>query len=100
MRLIDADDAIRKMENTMDMQELYLPIHFKEWVIDECPTIDAVPVVRCRDCIHQVKVFQEDKRRKGGGYYFYDCGLADGYSHVGLDDDFCSMGKRRSDEQT
>ena len=43
MRLIDADDAIRKMESVMDMQELYLPVHFKEWVIDECPTVDAVP---------------------------------------------------------
>ena len=52
MRLIDADDAIRKMESAMDMQEVYLPIHFKEWVIDEVPTIDAVPVVRCKDCKH------------------------------------------------
>lgn len=70
------------------------------FAIDAQQTIDAVPVVRCKDCVHQVKVFQEDKRRKGGGYYYYDCGLADGYSHVGLDDDFCSMGKRRTDEQT
>lgn len=52
-RLIYADDAIRKMESTMDMQDLYLPIHFKEWVIDEVPTIDAVPVVRCKDCKHK-----------------------------------------------
>ena len=40
MRPIDADDAIRKMESVMDMQELYLPIHFKEMVIDEVPTIE------------------------------------------------------------
>lgn len=50
MRLIDADDAIRKMESTMDMQDLYLPIHFKELVIDECPTIDAVPVRHVEWC--------------------------------------------------
>lgn len=40
---IDRQDVLRKMESVMDMQELYLPIHFKEWVIDECHTIDAVP---------------------------------------------------------
>lgn len=50
MRLIDSDALIKKMPTEMDMQELYLPIHFKEWLIDEAPTIDAVPVVRCKDC--------------------------------------------------
>ena len=60
------------------------------------PTIDAIPVVRCKDCIHQEKFFHEDKRRKDGGYYIYGCELADGYSHVCLDDDFCSKGERRT----
>ena len=44
MRLIDADALIKELEK-LDWQELYLPIHFKEWLIDEAPTIDAVPVV-------------------------------------------------------
>lgn len=38
--LIDRQDVLRKMESVMDMQELYLPIHFKEWVIDEVPTVE------------------------------------------------------------
>lgn len=50
MRLIDADDILPMMERTMDMQDLYLPIHFQEMVIDEMPTVDAVQVVRCKDC--------------------------------------------------
>lgn len=50
MRLIDADALIKKIPTEMDMQELYLPIHFKEWLIDEAPTIDAVQVVRCGEC--------------------------------------------------
>lgn len=54
MRLIDADALFDKMQNTLDMQELYLPIHLKELVIDEMPTIDAVPVgcleLEKRDC--------------------------------------------------
>ena len=38
MRLIDADKLIEDMEDTWDMQDLYLPIHFKELLIDEQPT--------------------------------------------------------------
>lgn len=43
MRLIDADEALRLMSG-WDWQELYLPAHFKEFVLDECKTIDAEPV--------------------------------------------------------
>lgn len=38
-RLIDADKVLDFMRDTFDMQDLYLPIHFKELVIDEIPTI-------------------------------------------------------------
>ena len=61
---------------------------------------ELVEVVRCKDCIHQQKVFHKDKRIKEVGYYICGCELADGYSVVCLDGDFCSRGKRRSDEQT
>ena len=81
--LIDRQDVLRKMESVMDMQELYLPIHFKEWVIDECPTIDAVPVVRCKECKH---FDSEDD---------CDCPMDVRYS-----DFFCKMGERRTDEET
>ena len=83
MRLIDADDAIRKMESAMDMQELYLPIHFKEMVIDDAPTVDAVEVVRCKDC----KYFVSDMER-----------CVDGEEHSTSPDEFCSWAERRSDE--
>lgn len=42
-RLIDADKIMDKMESTFDMQELYLPIHFKELIIDDMPSIEAIP---------------------------------------------------------
>lgn len=38
MRLIDADKVLEFMNNKLEMQELYLPIHLKEFVIDEMPT--------------------------------------------------------------
>ena len=52
-------------------------------------------IVYCRDCKHQEKFFHEDKRRKEGGYYIFGCELADGYSHVCLDEDFCSQAERK-----
>ena len=55
-------------------------------------------VIRCKDCKNQEKFFQKDGRRKDGGYYIYGCSLAEEYSHVCLDDDYCSRAERRTDE--
>lgn len=55
-------------------------------------------IIRCKDCKNQEKFFQKDGRRKDGGYYIYWCSLAEGYSHVCLDDDYCSRAERRTDE--
>lgn len=70
-------------------------------MVDEAPTIDAVPVVRCRDCKHRGKAgecpmcFIET--------YTFDEG--DGYMCSGYDDHdntqdggFCDMGERRCDD--
>ena len=43
MRLIDADAFIEKMERT----SRYFDVVFD---VEEMPTVDAVEVVRCRDC--------------------------------------------------
>lgn len=52
-------------------------------------------IIRCKDCKNQEKFFQKDGRRKDGGYYIYGCYLAEGYSHVCLDDDYCSRADRK-----
>lgn len=44
MRLIDADAFLEEARNRIDMQDVYLPIHIKYFVIDEMPTIEAEPV--------------------------------------------------------
>ena len=56
-------------------------------------------IIRCKDCKNQEKFFQKDGRRKDGGYYIYGCSLAEGYSHVCLDDDYCSRAERRTDDE-
>ena len=44
-RYIDADKILDKMRNVMDMQDLYLPMHFIDLVIDEMPAADIREVV-------------------------------------------------------
>ena len=44
MRLVNADEFIETARGVLDMQDLYLPIHFKEFVIDEMPTVEAIPI--------------------------------------------------------
>ena len=46
MRLIDVDAFLEKMKRT----NRYFDVKFD---IEEIPTIDAVPVVRCKDCIRR-----------------------------------------------
>lgn len=53
MRLIDADAFIQMMEEKCDPESTLDP-----WVLSVCrggvkmmPTVDAVPVIRCADCI-------------------------------------------------
>ena len=54
MRLINADKVPDEMENKFDMQELYLPIHFKELVIDEMPTVEAIPKEKVDQAIQKM----------------------------------------------
>ena len=55
-------------------------------VIDEAPTIDAVPVVRCKDCKHY------KKDTLNARYCNHKTG---GLSCFPEEDNFCSYGERR-----
>ena len=58
-------------------------------------------VVRCKECIHQRKVWRKDGRMKEKGYYIVRCALNDDpfSSHCvgGCDDEFCSSGERKGE---
>jgi hypothetical protein len=56
MRLIDADNAIHALGVFSDMEHgnkhFLNGINSAKEIINECVTIDAVPVVRCESCKH------------------------------------------------
>ncbi len=56
MRPIDADAVLEKMRNTWDMQDLYLPVHFKEMIIDEMPTVDRELRNKLEDIVQSLGV--------------------------------------------
>ena len=84
MRMIDVD-ALGVGRCSKDV----LPeAHCAGWnglidLIEKAPTIDAVPVVRCREC----KWWQEDD---DVGY----CDNPDGLDNYAKPDDFCSYGEK------
>ena len=89
MRLIDADEL--KIDYGFSWDDI-TPTHEEMIaVIERQPTIDAVPVVRCKDCKH--KVTTED-----GEYNPHDI-VCDYWESDGLEEtDFCSYGEGRDDE--
>ena len=73
MRLVDADALIKSTDKEI--------VHM--WEIALAPTVDAEPVVRCKDC----KYWRND-----------DCqNDSHGYCPIS-ENDFCSRGERREDE--
>ena len=93
MRLIDADKILEKMQSVFDMQNLYLPVHFQQLVVDDMPTVDAVPVVRCKDC----KFFDHSDFGKGEEYWckHFVSTYDNSHCHKVTEDDFCSLGEKR-----
>ena len=58
-RLIDADKFIETAKSKLDMQDSYLPVDIKEFVLDKMPTIDAMPV-RHAKWVYEGKLYYSD----------------------------------------
>ena len=77
MRLIDADAFLERMSHT----DRFFGVVYD---INDAPTVDAVPVIRCREC----KYAKNAKVTKKG---FRICPAL----HMEIvDDDYCSYGER------
>ena len=83
MRLIDADRALEIVRDQgIAHPNAYHLTNYTMLILREAPTVDAVPVVRCRDC-----KYHEDTPVIG----FEHCCL---YDLTMRYNDFCSYGKR------
>lgn len=80
MRLIDADKLLRDIEeqNLFEGKWFLFRGNFQNWVKVQ-PTVDAVPVIRCNDCVN---------RETNGCHMYFD-----GYEWT-EDDGFCYCGCR------
>ena len=101
VRLIDADalkEGIKELKqspwynndiNSSWRQGIKDAVHVVEMLcIDEAPTIEAVPVVRCREC----KAFDPDGAWREG------FGFCDHHGHNMEEDGFCSWAVKKMDE--
>lgn len=59
------------------------------YILDKQPTVDAVPVVRCKDCKHFIRTLENET--------YCNCvgGLTEPEEH-----DYCSYGERKEGEKT
>jgi hypothetical protein len=89
MRLIDADALKGRAIRVSTVKEHCYMKAVGTHEIDKAPTVDAVEVVRCKDCENRYPV-----RLRNGEVYFYKCDFHD----IEVEpDDFCSSGERRTD---
>ena len=94
MRLIDADALIEKFNEKANMAECLVDERTAERLatfcalsdaVEEMPTVDAVPIIRCKDCKYR---YWDDWLEE----YFCQCYAE--YMQV-LPDDFCSYAERK-----
>ena len=97
MRLIDGDALIEKFNEKEDMAECLVDARTAERfatfcaladAVEEMPTVDAVPVVRCKDCKYLVNATVNSNG-------FLICHITD--MEI-APDDFCSYGECREDK--
>lgn len=99
MRLIDADALKRKSVPLLFPTKMepcgHIPVPVNSVVvaeIEQAPTIDAVPVVRCRECEH----WKPSKSKAGNTFsdmeYIGGCEFTNYYRR---ESDFCSYGERK-----
>lgn len=99
-KLLDAlgqwmnDDPYRKLRCPWERWVRTVGIYSLETVVKNMKTVDAVEVVRCRDC----KRFDPIKRECCGNVVTDNEGGAD-FTINFEENDFCSFGERRSDEK-
>ena len=90
-RLIDASALIERTKKRLKNEMI---IGWLCSILDECPTVDAVEVVRCKDCKHWQPIHEHIPHMECQIF----CGAYE-HGYPTNADDFCSYGERRTDER-
>lgn len=101
MRVIDADGLRRRIVAfCTGCSTTYLTVENIVMMINQADTVDAVPVVRCRDCITFEEIGKHPTNNGGTPFgYCYHWQYEQGMSPNEVDgNDFCSYGERKVDE--
>lgn len=103
MRVIDADGLRRRIVAfCTGCSTTYLTVENIVMMINQADTVDAVPVVRCRDCITFEEIGKHPTNNGGTPFgYCYHWQYEQGMSPNEVDgDDFCSYGERRNRDES
>ena len=95
MRLIDIDSIplkeALKRESIYD-HDRYIHVKVLEWMLENAPTVDAVPVIRCRECKHRLAILMN------GQPVVMLCGNERNDEAFSVDiDDYCSRAERKEE---
>ena len=91
-RLIDADRALEIVyKRGIAHPNAYHLTNYAMAVLQEAPTVDVVPVVRCRDCIGRSTWYNDAE------YGCAVCGMSGMYPKS--EDGFCSYGIRKNGDE-
>ena len=88
MKLKDFDEIIDTMAATPNCDFVQAIL-----IMSKAPTIDAVPVVRCKDCLWSRKVDDREPKYTCKNICHYGCTQWLG------SDDYCSYGEPKEDEE-
>ena len=90
-RLIDANRALEIVyEQAAERPDAYYLFDYAALILQEAPTINAVEVTRCRNCIGRSTWYNDAK------YGCAVCGMSGMYPKS--EDGYCSYGLRRTNE--
>ena len=93
MRLIDADVAKKAVHEEFDECLVWdesgeYTSNVIEKILEALPTVDAVPVMRCKDCKHCIRELAQGKWEGSCRYW---------NTHSVMLNDFCSYGERKEE---
>ena len=96
MRMIDADRALEIVRDQgIAHPNAYHLTNYTTLILREAPTVDAVPVVRCRECVHWKPTGSKAGNSFSDMEYIGGCEFT---NYCRRESDFCSYGEKRRDK--